>query len=520
MAAAVFARTKIQPPRQRLGLLARDRVAAPLASALAQQRLVLVVAPAGFGKTVALTQQIAALPAGTALAWISADETDDLGRFAACLVAALDPFDLPWRVSPDALVAALGESDAAAGAFAAELVNTLAATEVDRGLIVVDDAHRLRDAALFALLERLVERLPAHWGLVLASREDPPLPLARWRARGELAELRQDALSFTTQEVAALAAGRADASELYGRTGGWAAGLGLLLGGGGAHAGTAQLRDRHMFDYLVSEVLDEMPAELRDFLLRCSVLPELSARRCAAVSGDARAVERLEAIERRGLFVSVIDEREPTLRLHDLFRDFLADRLRREHADELPLLLRRAAADEGDPVRRIDYLAGAGAWAEAEAVLCRIGPEMLAAGAVPQVLHLLERFPPSLREDSPALQQLRALCAWAHWDWLTMGRDLLRAADRWRERGDEQSALHAEVIAAIQSVAVGNEAGTARLQSMRARAADGTPLPDGTRTLLELASSWDALGRCALDEVAAPFTHAVTLLERGAPATL
>ena len=83
MAAAVFARTKIQPPRQRLGLLARDRVSAPLASALAQQRLVLVVAPAGFGKTVALTRQIAALPAGTALAWISADETDDLGRFAA-----------------------------------------------------------------------------------------------------------------------------------------------------------------------------------------------------------------------------------------------------------------------------------------------------------------------------------------------------------------------------------------------------------------------------------------------------
>jgi LuxR family maltose regulon positive regulatory protein len=517
-AAASFARTKIQPPRQRPGLLDRARIAAPLAAALAQQPLVLLVAPAGFGKTVALTQQLAALPAGTALAWIGADDTDDLGRFAACLVAALDPFDLPWHVSPDALVAELERGGTAV--FTAELLNALAATEVARGLIVVDDMHRLQDSAIFALLERLVERLPAQWGLVLASRSDPPLPLPRWRARGEMAELRQDALRFTADEVDALAAGRGDGALLLQRTGGWAAGLGLLLGGAArAGGGAAQLGDRHVFDFLASEVLDEMPAALRDFLLRCSVLPELTAARCAAVSGDARAAEWLDTIERRGLFVSVLDEREPTLRLHDLFRDCLAARLRREHAAELPALLRRAAEDEPDPLRRIGYLAQAGAWDEAEAVLGRLGPGMLAAGAVPQVLRLLAQFPPALCETSPALLQLRGLCAWAHWDWRTMGRSLAAAAAAWRARGDTQAASHAEVLAIIESVPGADPASLLRLRALIDDIA-ARPLSDETRTLLALVRSWHALADGRLDEIAAPLAEIVERLERGAPTPL
>ena len=519
---AVFARTKIQPPRQRAGLLERQRIAQPLAEALIRQRLVLVCAPAGFGKTVALTQQIATLPVGTALAWVSADDADDLGRFASCLVAALDPYDLPWRISPEALVASIDDAPSAAVALAAELLNALAATEVARGLIVVDDLHRLHEGTIFVLLERLIERLPEQWGVVLVSRLDPPLPLARWRARGELAEWRQHDLCFTPAEGEALAAGRADAAALHGRTGGWAAGLGLLLGGaasGSLAPGTSPLRDRHMFDYLASEVLDDMAGELRDFLLRCSVLPELSARRCAAVSGDGRAAEWLETIERRGLFVSVLDEREPTLRLHDLFRDCLGDRLRREHPEELPTLLRRAAADESDPLRRIGYLARAGAWDEAETVLSAMGPELLAAGAVPQVLRLIEQFPAALREASPALQHLRGLCAWAHWDWLAMGRAMTQAAAGWHARGDRRMVLHAEAIATIQGIAVADDTGRARLQAL-ADAAAGQPLAADTGALFALARSWQALDDSALADVAAPLTEVVTLLEQGAPLAL
>src|SRR5213075_480301 len=156
----------------------------------------------------------------------------------------------------------------------------------------------------------------------------------------------------------------------------------------------AALTQRHLFDYLAAEVLDEMPVELRDFLLRCAVLPELSATRCGHVSGRADAARLLDEIERRGLFVSVLDADELTLRLHDLFRDFLEDRLQRDHPDELPALLRRAADDEPDLARAVGYLARAGAWHEAAQALARRGPPLLSVGGGPGLEQMLALFPP------------------------------------------------------------------------------------------------------------------------------
>src|SRR5512146_410421 len=125
-----FARTKIQPPRLSPRLVERSALEARLGEALATQRLTLLAAPAGFGKTAALTRQLAALPEGTALAWIACDADDALLRFAACLVAALDPFDLPWRTSPESLAPLLAGGEAERRAATAELVNALAATDV------------------------------------------------------------------------------------------------------------------------------------------------------------------------------------------------------------------------------------------------------------------------------------------------------------------------------------------------------------------------------------------------------
>ena len=349
-----FALSKIQPPRPRAGLVARPALEAALGAALATHRLTLLQAPAGYGKTAALTRQLRQLPAGCALAWVSADEDDQLQRFLACLTAALEPHDLPWRVAPDAL-ATLARAEHGVRDVAGEIVNALAAAEAERGLIAIDDAHRITDPQVFALLHAMVERLPAQWAVVIASRVEPPLPLARWRAAGELAEFRQHELRFDEAGVAALLAlappgtGNPDAQALLARTDGWAAGLRLSLAvrnGGPPHgaAPSAQLTQRHLFDYLAAEVLADMPDALRSFLVRCSVLPELSATRCAQVSGQADAAQLLEQVERRGLFVSVLDADDLTLRLHDLFRDFLEERLLRDHADELPELLKRAAA--------------------------------------------------------------------------------------------------------------------------------------------------------------------------------
>jgi LuxR family maltose regulon positive regulatory protein len=511
-----FAHTKIQPPRLRRGLVDRPRLTGPLLDALQRQRLVLLIAPAGFGKTAALTQAIAALPSDTAVAWISADAEDDLGRFAACLVAALDPIDLPWRSSPDALVAALDDGRQTHTAVASELLNALLAAEVPRGLIVIEDAHRIEDPAVFEFIDLLVERLPEHWGCVIASRVDPPFPLARWRARAELAEFRQEQLRFSDAEVAALtgaAPGPVDAETrvLLERSQGWAAGLRLVLGGargGGApRAGSSQ---RHLFDYLASEVLDNMPAELRDFLLRCSVLHELSAARCAAVSGDPRAAVWLEMIEQRGLFVSVLDEREPLLRLHDLFRDFLDDRLRRDLPGELPELLRRAAVSEPDPTRRLGHLVQAGAWDDAERLLAEIGPGLVAAGAVAQVLRLIDLFPAARRDVSPWVAHVRGLCAWAQRDIVTMLAALERAAAGYASAGEADAAQHARVLAVL-GLTSGGQVATAveRLAEVRAR-----PMDLYTETTAWQAESWHAFALGRMRDVGAPLVRMAELLER------
>ncbi|HSN32773.1 MAG TPA: AAA family ATPase, partial [Ideonella sp.] len=490
--------TKIQPPRLSPRLVERGALEARLAGALATQRLTLLCAPAGFGKTAALTRQLAALPEGTAVAWIACDADDDLARFAACLVTALDPYDLPWRTSPESLAPLLAAGDAEQRAAVAELVNALAATDVARGLIVIDDAHRIADPAVFTGLDLLIERLPSHWGVAIASRVDPPLALARWRARGELAELRPDDLRFSRDEVERLlgAHGGAPAQAadtLLDRTGGWPAGLGLALSGArGARAGAI---DRHMFDYLTSEVLDEMPAGLRGFLLRCSVLPELSVERCAHVSGDARARRWLDEIERRGLFVSLIGDDERALVLHDLFRDCLDDRLQRELPGELPALLRRAADGETDPARRIGYLLRAEAWDEAAQALLEVSTGLLTEGAVDTVLRLVEQFPTALAPRLPALQLARAMAGWARWHWDEMQDAARLALAGFAAAGDTARADLSRAYLAIGQRGGGDRAGSqASAAPLHAREPAEPALMLGAH--LEVWSDFDA-GRLA-----------------------
>ena len=509
-----FALTKIQPPRGRPGLVARTRLEKAMQSALSEARLVLISAPAGFGKTAALTRQLAQLPASTALAWIAADEDDDLPRLAACAVAALEPYDLPWRTSPDAVVTALdGATAAQRHQLAGDFINTLVATDVPRGLIVIDDAHRIQDPTVFGFLDHVVERLPAHWGIVLATRVDPPMALARLRARGELAEFRQDDLRFTHDEVEALVdatpqrATAIDARQLLVRTQGWAAGLGLALS---SRNSRGALTEPHVYDYLAAEVLTDMPADLRRFLLRCSVLPELHAERCAVVSGDARAPQWLAEIERRGLFVSLRGEGDQAvLFLHDLFRDCLDDLLRRDHADELPELLQRAAATEADTVRRVSFLLRAGAWQAARDVVADAGPMMLTSGAIGTLLRLLEQFPAAER-DAPELDMLRGLTGWARWDFDTMRRSMHRAAEGFARAGDVERRKLAQAHEALAlNASFMNDAAHELLEQLEREPLDGEAL-----AITLHARIWQALDRGPLEKVAGLFDRELDLVEQ------
>ena len=437
-----FARTKIQPPRPRgRVLLPRPRVDAPLRDALATQRLVLVSAPAGYGKSALLARQLQDWPAGVALAWVAADAGDDLARLLECLVAALEPYDLPWRNAPEALIA--GASDATGRArFTVELLNALEAAEVPHGVIVIDDLHRIADADVHRFLDALVERLGPRWTVAILTRIDPPLALPRWRAAGELAEFRQETLRWTREELAAWLAAAGAAPErldaLLARTEGWAAGvqLALRVDGSGASVGS----ERAFNDFLTDEVIDTLDAELREFLLQASVLPELTAARAAAVTGRPDAARLLARVEAMGLFVTALEAPEPTLKLHDLFRAALEQRLALEHPDALPRLLHRAAAGELDPVRRITLLLRAGDAAEAAQVLLAATPAWITAGALPTVRAMLALFDAATGESLPAWHLSRCLLGWAQGDFATMDASARAAQALGESAGDVEVA--------------------------------------------------------------------------------
>lgn len=461
-----FARTKIQPPRARAGaMLARPHLQSRLAYAMQSRTLVLLHAAAGFGKTTALTQAIDALPQGTAVAWVGCDEGDTPLQLFSCLVAALDPFDLPWRTAPDALIAsALAGGDdpvrqqKALRNMAAELINALDAAEVPHGVIAVDDLHRVDNPAVFRFLDLLFERFTPRWTLAVATREEPPIALHRLRARGELADFQFHDLRFDaaqTREVVSLAGLDDRAAEaLFERTDGWPAGLKLAVSAltgapSAALSRTASVIDRQMFDFLATEVMDRLDEGLREFLLSTSVLPELTAARCAALTGDHRAAVHLETIERAGLFVTSMPEPEPTLRLHDLFRDALEHRLARERPQVLAGLLERAALSEPDDTRRLGYWVRGRHWDEAARELHRQTYELLTASQSATVERWLAQFPTDQRQSQPDLLTVQALLCWMHWRWGDMVNAAFAAEAAYERSGRPMDAIAARAYGVL-----------------------------------------------------------------------
>jgi LuxR family maltose regulon positive regulatory protein len=518
-----FAHTKIQPPRPRSAFVERAELQSRLTNALLHRRLVLLCAPAGYGKTALLAQQVARLPQGTATAWISADAGDDLQRLLECMLAALEPFDPPWRTAPEALVVRAGRASSDEQRdVAAEIINTLDACGAPHGVIVLDDVHRVGDPDFFRFMDLLIGRMSSRWTVAITSRSDPPLALARWRAADELAEFRQLQLQFARDEARSLAAAtgvdRGVADRLFDRTQGWPAGMriafGALQGGAGADGAVERaLRasERPLFEFLLTEVLEQVPSDLRDFLLAVSVLPELDADRCAAVSERADAAALLDAIERLGLFVDVLDAPVHTLRLHDLFRDALQQQLQRQDPARLGEVRRRAAATETDPIRRIALLLEAGAVDEAAGLAADHLPRLIVTAGAGSALHMVSRFPPAMRDRSAELAFVRALACWAqYWDFPGMLALLERAVRDFAERGDTRRQHLAMAYRTIALIGLGrfDEAGRDIDFLLR------QDLPPEAQAIVLNAEAWLAIDACRYAEVAPVMSRLLDLLQR------
>jgi LuxR family maltose regulon positive regulatory protein len=338
--------TKVHPPRLRRGLVPRPRLREAL-TRNEDRRLTLISAPAGFGKTTLLGEWLGDRSGGErSVAWVSLDESDnDPARFLAYLIGALRTTEegigegvLASLRSPE-----LPPVEAVAGA----LVNELAGTS--RTItIVLDDYHLIRSGSVHEAVAFLLEHLPENVHLVVSGRADPPLPLSKLRARGEVNELRAPDLRLTSEEATAflkdamgLALSGRDVAALEEVTEGWVAALqlaALSMQGRGDVSGFVEAfsgSNRHVLDFLGEEVLGRQPQPVREFLLRTSVLQNMAAPLCDALTGRSDGQQMLERLEKDNLFVVPLDDERRWYRYHRLFAEFLRGLLGRENP-ELP----------------------------------------------------------------------------------------------------------------------------------------------------------------------------------------
>ncbi|HEY5785278.1 MAG TPA: LuxR C-terminal-related transcriptional regulator [Microlunatus sp.] len=345
--------TKMYVPQLRRGSVGRPRLMRRM-QAGADARLTLISAPAGFGKTTVLAAWLhETAPADRSVAWLSLDATDnEPTQFWTYVATALE--GAVSGVGTRALDA-LAASPVPTDSVLTTLLNELVAAPGEVWLVLDDyhlvDSHEINEGVAF-----LLEHLPAQAHVVMSTRADPDLPLARWRVRGELVEIRAADLRFTSAEVTAyltavtgLDLAAADIAALEERTEGWIAALQLaalsLQGREDASGFIARFAgdDRYIVDYLVEEVLRHQTDAVRRFLLQSAVLDRLTGPLCDAVTGGDDGSEMLVALERANLFIVALDDRREWYRYHHLFADVLRARMLSEHPDQVALLHLRAS---------------------------------------------------------------------------------------------------------------------------------------------------------------------------------
>lgn len=438
--------TKLYAPHPRSKLVPRPRLTS-LLDAPEGQKLTLVTAPAGFGKTTLVAEWIAQASASDRVAWVSLDPTENDPRlFWAYVIRSLQNTGaLDGTHTLTALNAARspGIDD-----VVTTLLNELAAND-SGGLLVLDDYHVIDEPVVHDTLGFFIDRLPPRLRLVIASRSEPPLGVPRRRARGELVELRVGDLRFTGEETSAfltrvmsLDLAPTEIATLEQRTEGWIAGLKLaalsMRGRGDARGFVDSFSgdNRHVADYLVQEALQSESEPIRRFLLTTSILDRLSGRLCDAVAGESGSQALLDDLERRNLFVVALDDRREWFRYHHLFADVLQRQATVVDAEGLRDAHRRASVwheAEGNHSDAVRHAVASGDSERAATLLERRWPEKDRSYESAKWLERVKRLPHDVVAARPVLAMGYA--------WALLNSGELEAAERMLQ-GVERALSH------------------------------------------------------------------------------
>ena len=403
-------------PAELPGVVARASLFARL-SAVAGRAVTLISAPAGSGKTVLLRSWIAVEGLASRTAWVTVDRGElDPQHFWLQVVGAIRAIaDANELVEPRTPTP---EFDGQA--FVDRLIAELDGLD-DQVVLVIDDLHELASAEADRQLQRLLARRPPRLRIILATRHDPAIGLHRLRLNGELAELRGEDLRLTVTETSELlsasgiAVSESAVARLQARTEGWAAGLRLaalsLAGRGDPERFVAEFSgsERTVADYLLAEVLESQPQEVRTLLLRTSILDRVSGPLADALLGTTGSERILLALEASNAFVMPVDSERIWFRYHQLFADLLRLELRRTSPEVLPTLHSAAAewyAEHGHVIDAVRHLQAAEDWPGAGRLLAENGFSLVLDGLGPTIDALLGAFPPQELGDPELLALL------------------------------------------------------------------------------------------------------------------
>jgi len=431
-------------------------------------KLILVAAPPGFGKTTLVAQWRSSPINHKPFAWVSLDRDDnDPSRLWWHVVSALH-MACPEFDSEKLLPTLRGQAPDLAETMLPVLINEMASLS-EQVILVLDDYHLIKRRACHEQMAFLLGHLPPSGQVVIITRADPPLPLARMRAIGEMAEIRGRELRFDHGQAAALIhavvavdLSDSDVADLVARTEGWPAGLYLAaLSLRGQSSPSAFVRhftgdNRFIVDYLVEDVLSQQPNDVREFLTRTSILGRFCAPLCDAVTGSANASAIIDVLERENLFVVPLDENRQWFRYHQLFAQVLRGQLTRTEPALVPVLHARASA-----------------WHRASGSTDEAVTHALAAGDVDGATDLIARNYYAYI-DSGRVATVRR--------WLTLlGDDQIAASPL---------AAHCAVWTAALS---GDQRVVRRFLPLIETAGDAGPLPDGMRSFASSAAILQAI---------------------------